>query len=61
MNYRNMAIRFADALWTYGGICPECGNNKPDHMTGCKEVYEKLDNPRKAGEIFKEAFESNSK
>lgn len=56
--YRSMAIRFAGCLWVYHKVCPQCGNNKGNHMSGCKKTYEKLTNPRDAEEVFVEAFES---
>ena len=57
MNYRQMAINFSGALWNMG-CCPECGNHKPKHMTGCKKTYEKLVNSREVEKVFIEAFET---
>lgn len=37
---RNIGARLAGCLWDYHNVCPECGNRKGDHMSGCKEVYE---------------------
>ena len=57
-DYRNMAIRFSGALWSFGGICPECGNEKRKHMEGCKKTFEELKNPRDVEKVFVKAFES---
>jgi hypothetical protein len=57
VDYRNMAIRFAGALWTYCDVCPECGNKKEQHMPSCKKGYEELTNPRDAEKVFKKVFE----
>ncbi len=56
MEFKNMAYRFAGALWDFHGVCPQCGNNKENHMPSCKKTYEKLKDPRQAEAIFDEAF-----
>ena len=35
----NIGLRLAGCLWDYKDTCPECGNDKANHMPGCKQTY----------------------
>lgn len=53
----NMAARFAACLWDFHETCPECGNNKKQHLPACDQTYTKeFKGPQDTTRVFSLAF-----
>lgn len=53
----NIAARLAACLWDFHSTCPECGNDRAEHMPNCTQTYEReFHGPQDTEAVFVKAF-----